>query len=411
MLTFAQNASITTIMKRLFLFFSFALLALSLPAQTRLFHTGDSTGSPYRIPAIATAKNGDVIALSDWRPCGADIGFGRVDIMQRVSKDNGKTWSKTTKILEGKGSGEEAGYGDACLVADCERNELLLFCVSGDINYQRASVKHPQRLVSLRAKYDRRSGEWVWQKEVKDHTKEFISELFGERIGGMFMGSGRICQSKQVKVGKYYRLYAAMCTHRGNYVVYSDDFGDSWKVLGDAVNSCAPRGDEPKCEEMPDGSVLLSSRKHGGRYFNLFRFSNPEEAKGVWGYPVDSRNVEGGISNNGSPTNGEILLVPARTAKGKRTTLALQSIPAGPGRSHVTIYYKELAQPADYNTPERFAKNWQGSFEVTDKGSAYSTMTLLNDGNIGFFYEEEPQWYQMIYRTLSIKEITGGEFD
>ncbi len=397
-------------MKKALFLFTLGFLALAASAQTRLFHTGDATGKPYRIPAITTAKNGDVIALSDWRPCGNDIGYGRVDIFQRVSRDNGNTWGEVEKVLVGKDKGPEAGYGDACLVADRNRNELLLFCVSGDINYQRATVEHPQRLVSVRAKYDKKKKTWVWSNDIKDHTTEFLHDLFGKRIGGMFMGSGRICQSSKVKVGKYHRLYASMCTHKGNFVVYSDDFGDSWKVLGSATESCVPKGDEPKCEELPDGSVLISSRKHGGRYFNIFHFTDLKKAEGTWDKPVDSREVEGGISNEGTPTNGEIMLVPVKTPQGKSSLLALQSVPAGPGRSHVTIYYKELASPSDYDTPENFAKNWNGAFEVTKEGSAYSTMTLQQDGRIGFYYEEEPQWYQMIYRALTIEEITGGRF-
>lgn len=380
-------------------------------AQTLLFHTGDSTGYPYRIPAIATAKNGDVIALSDLRPCGGDIGYGRVDILSRVSHDNGATWSDAKTVLAGSGSGADTGYGDACLVADRDRNELLLVCVSGDVPYQRSTADRSQRFVVTHATLNKRTGEWEWSPvPPTDLTEQIYHGLFGGRINGLFMGSGRICQSSRVKVGKYYRLYGALCTHRGNFVIYSDDFGRSWDVLGSATESCAPQGDEPKCEELPDGSVLLSSRKHGGRYFNVFRYTDVDAAKGVWGYPTDSRNAPGGISNEGTPCNGEILIVDVRNAEGKKTKLALQSIPAGPKRSNVTIYWKELAKPSDYNTPLRFASNWQGAFQVSTTGSAYSTMTLQHDGRIGFFYEEEPSWYQMVYRALTIDEITQGKF-
>jgi sialidase-1 len=196
----------------------------------------------------------------------------------------------------------------------------------------------------------------------------------------------------------------------GNFVLYSDDFGRSWNVLGSATESCAPKGDEPKCEELPDGSVLLSSRKHGGRYFNVFRYTNEKRGEGVWGYPVDSRRAPGGISNEGTPCNGEILIVEARRADGKRTHLALQSIPAGPNRSNVTIYWKELAKQADYLTPMAFASHWQGSYQVSTLGSAYSTMTVQADGRIGFFYDEEPKHYQMVYRALGIDESTGGKY-
>ena len=213
-----------------------------------------------------------------------------------------------------------------------------------------------------------------------------------------------------MKVGKYYRLYAAMCTHKGNWVVYSDDFGDSWRVLGSATESCAPQGDEPKCEELPDGSVLLSSRKHKGRYFNVFKFTDKKRAEGTWTGVVDSQTAPGGISNESNACNGEILLVKARTAAGKRALLALQSLPAGPGRSNVTIYYKDITDAATYADAAAFAANWQGSCQVSQKLSAYSTMVQQADGRIAFLYEEEPGDYQIVYKALSIADITGGSY-
>lgn len=397
--TFAQTASSDA-----------AAASNKRPYSTWLFHTGDDSHYPYRIPAIACAKNGDLIALSDRRPCGSDIGYGRVDILSRVSHDNGLTWTKAANVLVGSGEGEDAGYGDACLVADRNRNELLLVCVSGNVPYWKSSPENRQRIVTLHATFDKKSSSWKWDERPADLTRHVYDELLEGQINGLFMGSGRICQSRKVKTAGYYRLYAALCTHKGNYVVYSDDFGRKWSLLGNVSQSPAPKGDEPKCEELPDGSVVLSSRKDGGRYFNVYRFTDVRRGEGQWDAPVDSRVAKGGIANQGTPCNGEILIVPARTASGRRTTLALQSIPAGPARSHVTIYYKELAAAEDYASAEAFASNWDGSFEVSHRGSAYSTMIQQADGRIAFFYEEEPGYYQMVYTALDLSEITGGRF-
>ena len=38
--------------------------------------------------------------------------------------------------------------------------------------------------------------------------------------------------------------------------------------------------------------------------------------------------------------------------------LALQSVPLGPGRSNVGVYYKELASLEDLKDPATFAANW-----------------------------------------------------
>lgn len=399
-------------MRSLIMAFLLSAASLAVEAQTTLFATGDSTGCPYRIPALAKAPNGDLLAFSDWRPCGRDIGFGRVDILLRRSKDNGKTWTAPVRVLEGTGQGENAGFGDACVVADRSKNELLLVCVSGDVVYFQSTPERRPRIVSLRAHYNQKVDNWEWDKEVTDLSHMIYDDLLQGTVHGLFMGSGRICQSRKVKTGDYYRLYAALCTRKGNYVVYSDDFGRSWNLLGDYRMSCAPQGDEPKCEELPDGSVLLSSRKDGGRYFNVYRYVDVKRARGMWGQPVDTREALKGIKNEGTPCNGEILLIPARRVRdGQKVTLALQSIPAGPKRSHVTIYYKELTGSETYATPMEFASDWTGSYEVSKSGSAYSTMIQQADGHIGFYYEEEPLYYQMIYKTFDVRELTQGQYE
>ena len=394
--------------------FTLLCLCALLPgwAQTVLYQTGDATGAPYRIPAIAKAPNGDLLAFTDWRPCGRDVGFGKIDIMVRVSRDNGKQWGDPQRVLVGSGQGDDAGFGDACVVADREKNELLLVCVAGDVVYFNSTPEKRQRMVSLHARYNKKTQSWEWDDEVADLSDQMYDKLLHGTINGLFMGSGRICQSRQVKVGKYYRLYASLCTLKGNFVVYSDDFGRNWGLLGDYQMSPAPKGDEPKCEELPDGSVLLSSRKDGGRYFNVYRYYDVKNAKGMWGQTVDSREAPGGIRNESTPCNGEILMLDARrVADGKKVTLALQSIPAGPKRSNVSIYYKELTTPETYATPFAFASNWPGKYQVSTVGSGYSTMVQQADGRIAFYYEEEPQWYQMIYKALDLKEITGGQYE
>ena len=67
-----------------------------------LFHTPDAKGIPYRIPAILSTPQGRLIAMSDYRYCGADIGFGQIDIVGKYSDDNGKTWSISSKETASK---------------------------------------------------------------------------------------------------------------------------------------------------------------------------------------------------------------------------------------------------------------------------------------------------------------------
>jgi sialidase-1 len=212
-----------------------------------------------------------------------------------------------------------------------------------------------------------------------------------------------------IKVDKYYRIYCAVWavetgSHRHhNYALYSDDFGQTWNLLGklgnDFNDSPAPFGNEPKCEELPDGSILLSSRKGYGRYFNVFHYTNFEKAEGYWDGVV-ATDQAGDLKFGSNDTNGEPLRI---------GNLLLQSVPTGNSRSNVSVYYKLLSDDSATYTPETLSKGWT-KIQVSDRGSAYSSMCILPDGeSIGLYYEEEPGGYSMVYIPLKLKEILDAE--
>lgn len=398
-----------------------------------IFTSPDANGKPYRIPAITTALNGDVIAVADNRPCGNDIGYGEVDIKVRISKDNGATWS--TEAFLANGDGDESritdsdntnnyayAYGDAAIVADRESNKVVVFCVAGKTvchngNYiPDSDSSNPNRVAKVVGTYNESTSAWEWTEPV-EVTEAFYSPFVSETDGvktatvqSLFIGSGRIMQSRVVKKGAYYRLYAALWTkNNGNRVVYSDDFGDTWNVLGTIADRPASSGDEPKCEELPDGTVVLSSRRGNGRFFNLFTFASTtgDDAytSGTWG------TVTTGINNSDSGTNGEIYLLKGVMDQktGLKKDVMLHSVPLGSGRNNVSIWYKEIDPNTTY-TPATFAADWTFGKQVSFRGSAYSTLTWQNDGRIGFLFEEEPGGYCIIYCPITVAEATGGAY-
>lgn len=393
-----------------------------------LYRTPDVNGKPYRIPAIATAPNGHLFAISDNRPCGNDIGYGEVDIKCRISTDNGTTWGEEFFVADGQGGNINAmitGFGDAAIVADRNQNKLLAMMVCGrtvcwngrwhpDSTLTSSNIN---RVARVYATYNKKTRAWEWTEpiEITNDIYSLFLDNGKPTVSSMFIGSGKICQSRVVKKGDYYRLYCAMWTRdNGNRVIYSDDFGASWDILGTIADRPAPHGDEPKCEELPDGTVVLSSRKGSGRYFNLFTFNDNSYTSGTWGTAASSNDIPGGLSFGGNSTNGEIMFVKAiRKSDGTKCDLMLQSAPTGNGRSHVSIFYKEMQYNADGTnayTPNTFSQGWTKGIQTSDCGSAYSTMTLQKDGRVGFLYEEEPGWYNIVYAPLSIEEITNGAY-
>lgn len=373
---------------------------------------------PYRIPAIAQAKNGDLITVSDDRYCGADIGYGRVDLVYKVSRDNGRTWSNEDLMLA-QGDGDDAsntcGYGDAAICADRESNRILLMCVTARTGA--TCWTKDQRGAVAWGTYNKSQKAWEWSKPID--IKDELMALLPEGRINYFVGSGKISQSRIVKKDKYYRVYVALWTYGEggicNYVIYSDDFGapGSWRLLGSKDDKPAQGSDEPKAEELPNGNVILSGRKSGGRFFNIFSFDSNDRTTGSWHTCLASNMVQSGLNWGSNSTNGEIMVVKARRkSDGSIVDLALQSAPAGNGRDHVSVWYKPLRFESDYCTPAAFSKGWTLGKLFTPHLSAYSTMCIQKDGRIAFFYEdgEAGAYYDMKYSAVTLEEITGGEY-
>ena len=403
-----------------------------LPAAERheVFQLLNPSDIPYRIPALAVTKDGTLIAVADYRHSGTDIGVtdkGRIDLHYALSYDNGNTWTDVMPLIEGKGDKSpdfmNVGFGDPCIVADRESNRVLLLSCAGNVSFQNGTRKNHQNI----ARFYSEDGGKTWS--VPEDIAESIYSQFDETrygpVRSMFVASGRIFQSPTVKVGNYYRLYCAVLIRdkyakHMNYVLYSDDFGGEWKILGDANTPAVyDTADEPKVEELPDGSILISSRYNGGRYYNMFLFDDANTAQGEWLTKAFSGASNNGVVSADNSTNGEVMVLPVvRTADNKAMHLLLQSLPLGPQRKNVGIYYKELADQMDYLDPAFIAENWDGVLQVTTLNSAYSTMAWQRDNRLGFLYEEETHGasnlayggYTIVYECFDIEDITEGKY-
>ena len=388
-------------------------------ADVTLFYDDDEFS--YRIPAIGKTSTGRLIAVSDYRHSLDDIGrynFGTanpgIDLVIRTSDDNGKTWSAKQTIAAGscKRGTDDCAYGDAAIAVVGQK--VLVMAAAGDVMFGNGSATAHNRAVRV---FSEDNGV-TWTKQDISETL-FIGDDATIKNGyTAFFGSGKLAVDDNYNGTGKARIYGAMLIKKegvGNaiYVIYTDDLGLTWDILGGSQNYITTN-DEPKVEILPSGQILLSVRRGGGRQFNVFTYTDKATNAGKWDSNVN------GCSNGGSNTcNGEPFVVDAKDANGNAVKLLLQSQPKGGSglydRRDVTIWYKEITD-ANY-TSEEIAGNWTQGIQVSTQQSAYSAMTLQDDGKIAFFFEEAPCYgddqakgYCMVYTPLTIEAITNNNY-
>lgn len=397
-------------------------------------------GVERRIPAIARVYGGNhagrLVTIYDYRHNGGDIGGGNISLQIAVSDDNGATWSEP-KYLEdaqgnavttfpaeldknnGKWSEYQAdpnkywnvAFGDAALVADRESGKLLLMAVGGPTNFFSGRYDNPNQCV----RWTSEDGGDTWTPATRV-TYDILDLFNGEpefgKIDSQFIGSGRIMQSRYVKVGDYFRIYCVLASQNNggntrNWMLYSDDFGQNWHVLGgtDQCPTSTGAGDECKAEELPDGTVILAGRnRYGNRNFNLFRYTNATRGEGKWVNHIVTDMGFGTIN----ACDGEIMVLPAYSNEYQEDCyLILQSFPYGGGRNFVSIAYRSIQAGEDMFDTDMF-KRWEGRFRIANGASVYSTMAWQANDKLAFFWEDKN--CDGTYLDLSIEEITDGKY-
>ncbi|MBQ0096027.1 MAG: exo-alpha-sialidase, partial [Bacteroidales bacterium] len=330
---------------------------------------GDFGSVGYRIPAIVTLPDGSLLISTDKRKDN-DLDLPEdIDIIAQRSTDGGLTWSEPVTVIEGKGFNK--GYGDAALAVTAKGDVLCAF--SGGPGLWASTLENPQGNYICRST----DGGLTWS-EPEDCT----SRLWGPKADNAecrsfhsaFFGSGRgLCLTKGKYAGRVMfvaAVHSKELNRFDNYVYYSDNDGKDWKV-----SKCAFKGgDEAKVVELPDGKVLLSVRRSGERGYNISQDGGQTWGKqGTW--PEICVNAcDGDIINVGD-------------------SLLLQSVPNSMRRENVSVFVSRDN-----------GKSWPYVKTICPYESVYSSMTVLPDGTIGMYYEENPDVsFDMVYANFSVE--------
>ena len=397
--------------------FALVLSAPNANAQTQLFTNGKEGSTPiyWRIPSIVRMNDGALWAFTDKRyydtqDLGGKDGITphQIEIYGRKSFDNGKSWGNAEVVLQSNLNASGANeylyaFGDAATVVDRESGRILMMAASGQKGVKANLTGQP---FVTRSVYD--AGKWL----TSNVSDQFYgpNNLYGKTL---FVTSGRMVQSTIYKKDKFYRIYAGVCLYSksASYVVYSDDFGKTWQYLGGYETAPVQGGDECKVEELPNGDILLFTRKRSaaaGRYINVFKFSDIASGAGSWQTMADTGASQTDGEAYAVANNGEVLLVPAQNREGKQTYVLLLSGPIVNDRSKVHIFWKEL--PTDYSNPASYVSGWNKYQVNNGQYWGYTTMALDKNGDIAFM-SEMSQWVGPIsFISLPLSTITGGTY-
>lgn len=340
---------------------------------------GDYNSKFYRIPAIATLPDGTLIAVADKRIETMRDLPGKIDVVARRSTDGGKTWGPYITVAE---HDEIGGYGDPAIVYDRNTGDLIVISSHGNGLWD----KRPSHTSISRSS----DGGLTWAPAVDISDQIFTTDLAGDqpiKLNAAFASSGGALQLNNgrlmfVLVTRQEGLKPFPC-----YAIYSDDGGKTWHA---SKNPGTVDGDESKVVQLPNGDVLMSIR---ARFGKTRKFSLSKDNGETW-----TEFTEGYDNLPDVRCNGDIIPV-----KHNGKDVLLQSLPAGPGRSNITIY-------ASYDN----GKTWPKSYQVMNGPAAYSVMTLMPDGKTVAMLSEEAtadadanhsQGYYIWFTSIPVDEI------
>jgi sialidase-1 len=327
------------------LIFSFSVYSQELVFKNLFDTTMNPSVACYRIPAIVTTTNGVLIAAIDERniSCG-DLRSNRdINIVIRKSYDDGKSWSVIEKIVDYP-LGESAS--DPSLIVDKVTDEIFMFYNYMDLD----KAKDVYKFMLIKSSDDGKS--WTSPREI---TTEIIKD--GWEKDFMFITSGRGTQTKDGTL-----LHCLANLNRGTHVFGSKDHGKSWFLIDYPLNP----GDESKIIELSNGDWLVNSRVNS----NGYRYSHVSNDKGQSWITFKNNKLldpgcNAGLINYSSESKKKNILLFSNAFSSKR-------------RVNLSI-----------STSFDEGITWNESKTVYQGESAYSSITILNNGDVGLFFEKD----------------------
>ncbi len=335
---------------RLFAALAAAAAASAMAAvspKTVLWKDGDCGVAKYRIPALCTAPNGDLVAVCDARrDHGGDLNTSQpINITVRRSSDGGKTWTAPVYTWTWKWTDNEHWAGsDPSFIVDAKAKKIFLL-------YNVWESRRHHGVFQFYVQESADNGK-TWSRP-RDISRDIAFEgwPFGKpqaKGGFIFITSGSGIQTKDGTL-----LHTIVHVNDGNALIGSTDGGKTWRAIGKPVKC----GDECKVVELSDGSWMINSRwRGGGRQIHVTK-----DRGETWESRYDTTLADPQC-NAQIMRYGKVLLFSNCKSPNRRALLHLR------------------ASTDDGAT-------WTDGVCIEPGGAAYSDMTVMPNGDIAIAYE------------------------
>ena len=360
--------------------------------QKDVFIAGLDGIREYRIPALVTTTKGTLLALCDARVEKPGDAPNNIDLVLKRSVDHGETWSRMTVVVDFPG---HQAACDPCMLVDRQTGTIWVIYDHIWPNLEaleKANRTLPEgvepgskgRVIMLHVIVSKDDGQtWSQPRDITSLLSQpgWIAVMAAPGMG-IQTRDGRLvvpCYSRRIQGSN----------HQGDYssVAYSDDRGKTWKMgsgAGPATNEC-------QVVELPDGQLMLNMRSYHGNGCRAVATSK------------DGGETWSELTHHTSLVEPRCQAGFIRYAAGARVDSRNRLLFSNPAHRKERV---NMTVRLSHDS----GKTWPVSKVIHSGPSAYSCLTVLEDGSVGLLYENgnDTPYERISFARFNLEWLTDG---